>query len=106
VADTNGGALLVYQLGSRSLHLVATIAVGSRPYGIAADPASGWVYVTVTGTNQLVALHLSGGTVTARMTWPTGRQPNSVAYDAAIHDIVVADTGSNQLEFIPAPPGS
>jgi DNA-binding beta-propeller fold protein YncE len=106
VADTNGGALLVFDLDGSSLRQVGRVALGPAPYGIASDPATGWVYVTLTGSNQLVGLHFQGAKVTSRRLWPTGRQPNSVAVDQPANAVVVTATGSDQLELIPLPSGA
>jgi DNA-binding beta-propeller fold protein YncE len=103
VADTLGGTLLVYQLTGTELHMVGKVGLGrsTRPYGLAADPDTRWVFVALTGTNQLVVgLRLQGGRVTKRVVWATGGQPNSVAVDAAADSAVVTATGSNQVEFI------
>ncbi|HWE56349.1 MAG TPA: hypothetical protein VG435_12615 [Acidimicrobiales bacterium] len=101
VADTDGGALLVFRLRGDHLDQVGSIAVGSHPYGLAADLNAGWVYVTLTGSNQVVGLRLDGARVDQRMVWPTGRQPNSVAVDEHRSLLVVTATGADQIEFIP-----
>jgi hypothetical protein len=102
VTDTNGGKLLVFHFAGRRLEQVATVALGSRPYGIAADPATGWIYVTLTATNQLVGLRMGGARVEQRRTWPTGRQPNTVAVDQHDGLIAITATDSAQVELIPA----
>lgn len=78
VADTLGGALLVYRLAGRHLRRVGAVGLGrfTRPYGLAADPGTGWVFVTLTGTDQLVGLRFEGDRVAQRVVWATGRQPN------------------------------
>jgi DNA-binding beta-propeller fold protein YncE len=103
VADTNGGRLLVYRLNGDSLKQENSIPVGSKPYGIAFDPSTNDVFVTLTGSNQLVGLRFDGPRVAARWTWATGRQPNSVAVDVHDREAVVAVTGSNAVEMIPLP---
>jgi DNA-binding beta-propeller fold protein YncE len=101
VADTLGGVLLVFDLEGSKLRQVGRIPLGSRPYGIASDPATGSVYVTLTGSNQLVALRLSGARVISRRTWQTGRQPNSVAFDGPADSLAVTLTADNQVELVP-----
>jgi DNA-binding beta-propeller fold protein YncE len=93
VADTNGGAVLAFRLGPHGPVQVATIPVGSRPYGLAFDAARQTLWVTLTGSNQLVGLRLNGRSVVASSTFPTVRQPNSVAVDEATGEVVV--TGSD-----------
>ncbi len=108
VADTSGGALLVYRLAGAQLRQVGTVNLGrsSRPYGLAADPRTGWVFVTLTGTNQLVGMRLDGARIIKRSLWATGRQPNSVAVDTPAASVMVTDTASDQVELIPLPEGN
>jgi DNA-binding beta-propeller fold protein YncE len=101
VADTLGGRVLAFGLSGRQLRQVASVSVGDRPYGLAADPAGGWLYVTLTGSNQVVGLHFAGSRVTARRVWPTGRQPNSIAVDTHDQLLAVTATAQNELELIP-----
>jgi DNA-binding beta-propeller fold protein YncE len=101
VTDTLGDALLVFDLHGSHLREVGRIPVGSRPYGIASDPFTGSVYVTLTGSNQVVALRFSGAEVIARRIWQTGRQPNSLAFDRLANALVVTLTASDQVELIP-----
>jgi DNA-binding beta-propeller fold protein YncE len=105
VADTLGGSLLVYHLSGPRLQRVGTVQLGrsSRPYGLASDPGRGWVFVTLTGTDQLMGLRFQDGRVTERLSWTTGRQPNSVAWDPTDRTAVVGDTASDEIEFIGIP---
>lgn len=75
--------------------------MGAKPYGLAADPATGWVFVTLTGANQLIGLRFAGASVRQRLSWPTGRQPNSVAVDSHNGLLAVTATGTDQVELIP-----
>ena len=106
VADTNGGALLVFDVTASSVRQVARIPVGAAPYGLEADPASGWVFVTLTGSNQVVGLRLSAAKVTARRLWATARQPNSVALDTGGGFLAVTATAEDRVELIPVGGGS
>lgn len=92
VADTNGGAVLGFRIGSHGPRQVARIVVGDRPYGLAYDPARNTLWVTLTATNQLVGLDLRDTTVVHRVTYQSVRQPNSVTVDSATGMLVV--TGS------------
>jgi DNA-binding beta-propeller fold protein YncE len=94
VADTNGGAVLGFRMGPRGPVQVATIPVGSRPYGIAFDASRSILWVTLTGSNQLVGLRLDGKSVVHRVTFATVRQPNTVAVDAASGEVVVTGSGT------------
>jgi len=92
VVDTNGGAVLGFRLTSTGPKQVATIPVGSKPYGVAYDTRQATLWVTLTGSDQLVGLHLRGTDVTSRTTYATVRQPNTVAVEEATGRLVV--TGS------------
>jgi DNA-binding beta-propeller fold protein YncE len=98
VIDTDGGAVLGFRLTAAGPHQVATVPVGPQPYGVAYDTKRATLWVTLTGSDQLVGLHLRGTQVTARTTYPTVRQPNSVAVDEATGRLVV--TGSTAPGFL------
>ncbi|MFN2606982.1 MAG: hypothetical protein ABR511_03655 [Acidimicrobiales bacterium] len=92
VGDTLGGAILGFRIGHGGPRQVARIPVGPRPYGTAYDDQRATLWVTLTGTDQLVGLHLRGTTVVSRTTYDTVRQPNTVAVDPVTGTLVV--TGS------------
>lgn len=103
VVDTGAGSVLGFRLGARGPIHVATVPLGgpaSRPYGIAFDAARDILWVTLTGTNQLVGLHLDGDQVSSRTTDTTVRQPNSVAVAPGSGTVVVTgSTRQGQLQF-------
>jgi len=102
VADTNGGAILGFRVDGDGPHQVARLAVGDKPYGLAYDNQRSTLWVTSTGTNQLVGLHLAGTSVTSRTTYDTVRQPNTVAVDDTTGQLVVTgSTPQGFLQFIP-----
>jgi len=83
-------------------HQVVRIPVGAKPYGIAYDERRTTLWLTLTGSNQVVGLHLTGTTVTSRTTYDTVQQPNTVAVDDASGEIVVTgSTPQGSLQFIP-----
>lgn len=101
VVDTDGGAVLGFRVGSHGPRQVARIPVGTKPYGVAYDDGRSTLWVTLTGTDQLVGLHLKGTSVASRDTYDTVQQPNTVAVDDATGALVV--TGSlpdGTLQFI------
>ncbi len=77
VTDTRGDRVLLYTLDP--LEQVGALALEGSPYGIAGDPGTGTVWVTLTGKNQLVGLDVSGETLRVVATYPTVRQPDTVA---------------------------
>jgi DNA-binding beta-propeller fold protein YncE len=98
VVDTDGGAVLGFRLTATGPEQVATIPVGPKPYGVAYDSKRATLWVTLTGYDQLVGLHLRGTRVMARTTYPTVRQPNTVAVDETTGRLVV--TGSTAPGFL------
>jgi DNA-binding beta-propeller fold protein YncE len=91
VVDTGGDGLLVYELRPR-LHLTRRYPLLGSPYGIAADPGAGRLWVTMTRTNRLV--ELADGALPHRLrSFPSVRQPNAVAIDPTSHRVYV--TGSH-----------
>jgi len=102
VVDTNGGAILGFRVDDRGPHQVVRIPVGPKPYGIAYDERRSTLWVTLTGSNQLVGLHLSGTSVRSRITYDTLQQPNTVAVDDATGEVVVTgSTPQGALQLIP-----
>jgi YVTN family beta-propeller protein len=68
---------------------VATIAVGQDPISMAADQATGMVYVACTGpTADVYAIDSATNTVTA--TIPVGHDPQAIGVDAATDTVYVA----------------
>lgn len=107
VVDTNGGAILGFRVDGQGPHQVARVPVGAKPYGIAYDERRSTLWITLTGTNQLVGLHLEGASVTSRVTYATVQQPNTVAVDDASGEVILTgSTAQGELQFIPlgAPP--
>ena len=103
VADTARGSVVGFKLGAHGPVRVTTINVGgpgSRPYGLAFDAARGTLWVTLTGANQLIGLHLLGTQVQGRTTDATVRQPNSVAVAPGSGAVVVTgSTPQGQVQF-------
>jgi DNA-binding beta-propeller fold protein YncE len=102
VADTLGGAVLGFELGPKGPVQVATIPVGPRPYGLAFDGRTDTLWVTLTGADEVVGLHLRGTSVGSKTVFATPRQPNTVAVDQRTGEVVVAAaTTVGSLQFLP-----
>ena len=97
VADTDGNAVLVYQLRPK-LEIKRRIGLVGEPYGLAADPDRHRYWVTLTATNELV--EISGLGETRR--FPTVRQPNSVAVNPVTGRVYVASRADGTLQIIEA----
>jgi len=90
-------------------HQVARLPVGVKPYGVAYDARRATLWITLTGSNQLVGLHLKGTSVTSRTVYNTVRQPNTVAIDETSGELVVTGStpqGSLQLISSSEPPSA
>ena len=61
--------------------VVATVPVGTRPYGVAVNPAGTFVYVTNQDSNNVSVIDTATNTVVA--TVPVGREPHGVAVNPA-----------------------
>ena len=106
VADTNGDAVLAFRVGATGPRQVATVPLGkgSRPYGLAYDHRRATLWVTLTGRDQLVGLHVRGNATNRGRTLLTVRQPNSVAVDDDGGSLVVTgSTPEGSLQLIDNP---
>jgi DNA-binding beta-propeller fold protein YncE len=97
-ADTRGGALLLVDMRSR--RVINRLAMSGGPYGLASDPATGEVWVTITKFNRLVEIAVSDRVLHLVSTTPTVQQPNTVAVDPTTHCTYVAGVTQSVLEVI------
>ncbi len=101
VADTQGGAVLVFEAGPGGIRQVGQVETGDgAPYGLAVDTARSRLYVTLTATNELRSYRIDGTRLVADRTWSTVRQPNDVAVDGATGRVVVAGTADSVLQLV------
>ncbi|MGW4531760.1 YncE family protein [Nocardia sp. NPDC004340] len=100
VTDTAGAELLVYTADPLVLH--QRFPVGSSPYALAYDQRSETVWVTLTGSNEVVGYELSTGIPVEVGRYPTVRQPNSVTVDARTGDLFVGSATGDGLQRIGA----
>jgi hypothetical protein len=100
VTDTDGAELLVYTADPLVLH--QRFPVGSSPYALAYDQRSETVWVTLTGSNEVVGYELSTGIPVEVGRYPTVRQPNSATVDARTGDLFVGSATGDGLQRIGA----
>jgi DNA-binding beta-propeller fold protein YncE len=100
VADTQGGALLIYHLQPR-LTLTRRVQLPGAPYGLAIDPVRRRLWVTLTGRNQLVGF-TADRTAPEIARLPTVRQPDAVAVDSASGTVAVTGRSDGVLQLIGA----
>ncbi len=98
--DTSGGALLVYTTGP--LLLRQRFPVGAAPYALAYDERSDTVWLTLTGSNEVVGFDLSTGIPEEVGRFATVRQPNSLTIDSRTGDMFVGSATGDGLQRIGA----
>lgn len=98
--DTSGGALLVYT--TDPLLLRQRFPVGPSPYALAYDERSGTVWLTLSGSNEVVGFDLSTGIPEEVGRFATVRQPNSLTIDSRTGDMFVGSATGDGLQRIGA----
>jgi DNA-binding beta-propeller fold protein YncE len=105
VADTEGGMIRVFRIGSEPRQVAAVAAPGA-PYGIAVDPRRKRLWVTLTASNRLAGYAIGGQRPRRIATYPTVRQPNSVEVDPRSGDVFVAGAEGRLERISPRSGGS
>ncbi|MCT2581729.1 YncE family protein [Actinophytocola gossypii] len=98
VADTRGGALLAFSLDP--LLMRQRYPVEGAPYGLAYDRERDLVWVTLTGTNEVVGFDVAGEEPEEKHRFPTVEQPNSVAVDPNSGRVIVASATGKGVQVI------
>ncbi|MBB3675199.1 YncE family protein [Modestobacter versicolor] len=98
VADTRGNAVLTFS--ADPLAQVGSLPLDGEPYGLALDAADQLLWVTLTGTNEVVALSTAGDELTEVARLPTVRQPNTVAVDPGSGRVFVGSRATGELQLI------
>jgi YVTN family beta-propeller protein len=80
--------------------VIATITVGTGPYGDLFNPANGYVYVANVFSHSVSVIDPQKNTVITTITEPTGQTPRELAYDSTNGFIYVADVYSNTVSVI------
>ena len=99
VVDTRGGALLFYTPPPQAAQVTRS-ALPGQPYGIAYDPVRDQLWVTITATNEVVGLDVSGDQPreTARLT--AVQQPNTVAVDPTTGRLFITGTTPGVVQVV------
>lgn len=100
VTDTTGDELLVFS--DDPLILRQRFPVGDSPFAVAYDETADRVWVTLTGTNEVVGLDLSSGVPVETGRFTTVRQPNSLAVDSSTGMLIVGSATGDGLQTIPS----
>ncbi len=96
VANFDSDTVSVIDVSTHTV--IATIPVGSRPFGVAVKPDGTRVYVTNYGGNTVSVIDASTHTVIA--TIPVGAKPAGVAANPDGTRVYVANEGSNSVSVI------
>ncbi|WP_068157398.1 hypothetical protein [Rhodococcus phenolicus] len=99
VTDTEDDELLVYTLDT--LVLRQRYPAGAGVYGVAYDEARDLVWVTLTGTNEVVGYDLSTGIPREKQRYATVRQPDSVSVDPDDAVLVIGSATGDGVQRIP-----
>jgi DNA-binding beta-propeller fold protein YncE len=100
VADTRGGALLVYEARPELRQLDRVPLPESSPYGLAVDDERSQLWVTLTAENRVVQYALEDGGLREISSFPTVRQPNSVTVDPESGRVFVAGREEGTLQIL------
>ncbi|MFB1298169.1 YncE family protein [Mycobacterium sp. pW049] len=99
VADTRGGALLVYSVNP--LILRQRYPVPDSPYGLAGSGNTrGLTWVAQTATNTVVGYDLATGIPVEKVRYRTVQQPNSLAFDDASGTLYVVSGSGAGVQVI------
>jgi YVTN family beta-propeller protein len=78
--------------------VVATITVGSGPWGVAYDSAKHEIFVPNNGPGTLSVIDDTTNTISTTIT--IGVEPNNAVYDSGKHEVFVANSASNTVSVI------
>jgi YVTN family beta-propeller protein len=87
-----------FSFGRGAPGINVTVPVGADPFGVAYDSATGDVFVTNSGSNDVSVLF--GNLSTPIDTIGVGTSPTGVAFDPVNGNVYVANNGSNNVSVI------
>jgi hypothetical protein len=96
VADTRGNQLLTYT--ENPLVRVGSLAVAGNPYGMAGDPSSPTVWITLTALNQVAGFDVSGTAPREIARLDTVDQADTVAVDPGSHTLWITGTRAGVVQ--------
>ena len=99
ITDTRGNAVIVFATRPNLKFIARIPLAGGSPYGIAIDQRRKRVWVTLTGSNELVEIEASEKP-RRRRSFPTVRQPNTVTVDESTGRVFVASQQEDALQLI------
>jgi DNA-binding beta-propeller fold protein YncE len=103
VTDTRGDTVRVF-VPQPTPREVATAAQPGGPYGIAYDATRDRLWVTSTGTNEVVGYDMTDATPREVRRLPTVQNPNTLGVDATTGRLFVAGVPGGVIQIIDPPP--
>ena len=104
VADSGSASVTVIDAATDAV--VATVAVGSDPTGVAVDPVTRDVYVADTDSDSVSVISASTDTVSATIELPAGSAPTGLASTPNGSTVYVADSGTGRVSVIATSTGT
>lgn len=96
----NSGSNNVSVISTLSNTVIATIPVGTTPFGVSVNPNSTLVYITNQGSNNVSVINTLTNMVTA--TIPVGQTPTGVVVSPDGSRVYVTNAGDNTVSIIDA----
>jgi DNA-binding beta-propeller fold protein YncE len=98
VADTRGDAVLTFSVSP--LRKTGRLALPGAPYGMATDPQTHTVWVTLTARNEVVGLDVTSAVPRVIARYPTVAQPDTVAVAPGSRTLWVVGSRDGQVQRI------
>jgi YVTN family beta-propeller protein len=99
---SNLGSNNITVFDKKSQRVLAVIATGRRPAGMALDQRQGRAYVALSGDDAIELVDVLSGEVINRLRIHTGDQPQELALTANGKTLLVANKGTNTVSFVDA----
>jgi DNA-binding beta-propeller fold protein YncE len=100
--DTRGDMLRVFTPGPTPRE-VASVAQAGGPYGIAYDPVRDRLWVTSTGTNEVVGYDMTDATLREVQRLATVQNPNTLGVDASTGRLFIAGVPGGGIQIVDPP---
>jgi DNA-binding beta-propeller fold protein YncE len=99
VTDTRGDTIRVFSLRP-TLREVASVEQRGGPYGVSYDPTHNRLWVTSTGTNEVVGYDMADATPREVRRLPTVQNPNTLGVDPATGRLFIAGVPAGLVQIV------
>lgn len=100
VADTRGGAVLVYETEPELDRVSSTPLPDDSPYGIALDPERGHLWISLAARNSVIQFALEDDGLREVERYPTVRQPNTVTVNPETGRLYITGREQGELQLL------